>query len=142
MSGKPQPIDTEAVIAWIKQKSTEDGIGPSRVMYDKTRPAGLPGAATLQRHGYTWRRLLLAAGVEMRQLGRPPIGDGATFLRAYPGMIPPTVEAEIQHMHDHAEPARPASWPLFGIPTRCETFIGRCPDGTTVRCTRQYISLR
>ena len=68
-------------------------------------------------------------------------GNGSAFLRAYPGQIPPDVETEIQSMHDHAEPPTPSQWPIFGIPTRHETFIVPIDDATAIRCTRSYYSL-
>ncbi len=44
-------------------------------------------------------------------------------------------------MHDHAEPPTPSQWPIFGIPTRHETFIVPIDDATAIRCTRSYYSL-
>lgn len=142
MSSKLQPIDIEPVLEWIRANSIDD-IGPARSMYHSAAAAlGLPSYSSLQLRKWTWPLLLDAAGVQRRPVGRPMSGNGSAFLRAYPGMIPAGVETEIQAMHDNAEPPQPRSWPLFGIPTRCETFIGRRPDGATVRCTRQYFSLR
>ena len=142
MSGKQKPIDLEPVLQWIRDNSI-DGIGPARSMYHSAAAAaGLPSYSSLQLRKWTWPALCKAAGVERRQVGRPPQSEGPAFLRRFPGAIPATVEEEIRQMHDNAEPPQPRSWPLFGIPTRCETFIGRLPDGATVRCTRQYFSLR
>ena len=142
MSGKQQPIDIEPVLEWIRTNST-DGIGPARSMYHRAAgAAGLPSFSTLQLRQWSWPTLLEAAGVAQRQNGRPPKGEGATFLRRFPGLIPTDVETEIQTMHDHAEPPQPRSWPLFGIPTRTETFIVRIAADTAIRTTRQYYSLR
>lgn len=142
MSGKQQPIDIEPVLEWIRTNST-DGIGPARSMYHTAASrAGLPSYSSLQLRKWTWPALCEAAGVQRRQNGRPPKSQGAQFLRAYPGALPATVEEEIQHMHDHAEPPQPRSWPLFGIPTRTETFTVRIAADTAIRTTRQYYSLR
>ena len=142
MSGKQRPIDIEPVLQWNRDNST-DGIGPARSMYHTAASrAGLPSYSTLLLRKWTWPRLLSLAGVERRQNGRPPKSDGAQFLRSFPGAIPATVEEEIQYMHDHAEPPTPATWPLFGIPTKPETFVVAITDDTAIRCTRSYYSLR
>lgn len=142
MSGKQRPIDIEPVLQWIRDNSI-DGIGPARSMYHTAASrAGLPSYSTLQLRKWTWRKLLDAAGVEQRQLGRPPIHTGSQFLRAYPGAVPTTVEEEIDLMQANAEPPRPTDWPLFGIPTRRETFVVPISADTAIRCTRQYYSLR
>ena len=142
MSGKQQPIDLAPVLDWIRSNST-DGIGPARSAYHSAAAAaGLPSYSSLQLRKWTWPALLDAAGVQRRQVGRPPKSDGAAFLRCWPGAIPATVEEEIQHMHDHAEPPQPRSWPLFGIPTKTETFVVPITDDTAIRCTRSYYSLR
>ena len=141
MSGKQKPIDLEPVLQWIRDNSI-DGIGPARSMYHSAAAAaGLPSYSSLQLRKWTWPALCKLAGVERRQVGRPPQSEGPAFLRRFPGAIPATVEEEIQQMHDNAEPPQPRSWPLFGIPTRTETFTVRISDDTAIRCTRQYFSI-
>src|SRR5690606_13288743 len=56
--------------------------------------------------------------------------------------VPEETEAYIRNAFATAEPPRPSTWPLFGIPTRTENFRGRLPDGTVVQVTRQYYCLR
>ncbi|MCB9125592.1 MAG: hypothetical protein H6643_13930 [Caldilineaceae bacterium] len=142
MSGKQKPIDIEPVLQWIRDNSI-DGIGPARSMYHSAAAAaGLPSYSSLQLRKWTWPALCKLAGVERRQVGRPPIHTGAQFLRAYPGAVPTTVEEEIDLMKANAEPPRPSEWPLFGIPTRRETFVVPITADTAIRCTRQYYSLR
>ena len=142
MSGKQKPIDLEPVLQWIRDNSI-DGIGPARSMYHSAAAAaGLPSYSSLQLRKWTWPALCKLAGVERRQVGRPPIHTGAQFLRAYPGAVPTTVEEEIDLMQANAEPPRPTDWPLFGIPTRRETFVVPINADTAIRCTRQYYSLR
>ncbi len=142
MSGKQKPIDLEPVLQWIRDNST-DGIGPARSMYHSAAAKlGLPSYSSLQLRRWTWPALCAKAGVERRQVGRPPKSEGPAFLRRWPGAVPATVEEEIQHMHDHAEPPQPRSWPIFGIPTRTETYIVPIDDTTAIRCTRSYYSLR
>ncbi len=142
MSGKQKPIDLESVLQWIRDNSN-DGIGPPRSAYHSAAAAaGLPSYSTLQLRKWTWVKLLASAGVEQRQVGRPPKSEGPAFLRRWPGAVPATVEEEIQKMHDHAEPPQPRTWPLFGIPTKTETFVVPITDDTAIRCTRSYYSLR
>ncbi len=142
MSGKQKSIDLEPVLEWIRENST-DGIGPARSMYHSAAAKlGLPSYSSLQLRKWTWPALCAKAGVERRQVGRPPIHTGSQFLRRYPGAVPTSVEEEIDPMKEHAEPPRPASWPLFGIPTRTETFVVAVSDDTAIRCTRSYYSIR
>ena len=142
MSGKQKPINIEPVLQWIRDNSI-DGIGPARSMYHSAAAAaGLPSYSSLQLRKWTWPLLLDAAGVQRRQVGRPMSGNGSAFLRAYPGAVPTTVEEEIDLMKANAEPPRPSEWPLFGIPTRRETFVVPITADTAIRCTRQYYSLR
>ncbi len=114
---------------------------PAASLYDAEH-GDLPGFSSLQRRGWTWNRLIAAAGLLPPEKGRPPVRPGAQFLRANPGMAPASVDEEVEEMRLRAEPPVPKSWPLFGIPTKVETFIGRFPDGTPARCTRHYFSLR
>ena len=111
MSGKQKPIDIEPVLQWIRDNSI-DGIGPARSMYHSAAAAaGLPSYSSLQLRKWTWPALCKLAGVERRQVGRPPIHTGSQFLRAYPGAVPTTVEEEIELMRTHAEPPRPPTGP-------------------------------
>ncbi len=142
MSGKQKRIDLEPVLQWIRD-NTVDGIGPARSMYHSAAAKlGLPSYSSLQLRKWTWPALCAKAGVERRQVGRPPIYTGSQFLRRYPGAVPASVEEEIDLMKEHAEPPRPATWPLFGIPTRTETFVVAVSDDTAIRCTRSYYSIR
>ena len=133
-------IDMDAIFDWLRDHANGDH-APSRTLYDAEH-GDLPGFSSLQRRGWTWNRLIAAAGLLPPEKGRPPVRPGAQFLRANPGMAPASVDEEVEQMRLRAEPPVPDSWPLFGIPTKVETFIGRFRDGTPVRCTRHYFSLR
>ena len=126
MANNLKAIDLEPVLQWIRN-NTIDGISPARRMYHASAArAGLPAYSSLQRRNWTWPKLLAAAGV-------PPRVAGCT---------PATADEEIELMRTHAEPPRPTDWPLFGIPTKTETFVVPLTANTAVRCTRQYFSLR
>lgn len=146
MSGKQRPIDIEPILQWIRDNSV-DGIGPARSMYHGAATAvGLPSYSSLQLRKWTWPKLLEAAGVPPRAVGRPrniiEPECGNAMLHRVAGCTPATVDEEIELMRTHAEPPRPTDWPLFGIPTKTETFVVAITDNTAVRCTRQYFSLR
>lgn len=137
-----KPINIEPVFEWIRRNST-DGFGPARSLYHGAAAAnGLPSYSSLQLRKWTWPKLLEAAGVQPCPKGRPPIGSGAKYLRNHPGAVPLGLAAELERMEATAEPPQPRSWPLFGIPTRQETFTVRIDAETAIRCTRQYFSLR
>ena len=146
MAANLKVIDLEPVLQWIRN-NTIDGISPARRMYHASAVrAGLPAYSSLQRRNWTWPKLLKAAGVPQRPLGRPRnITErecGSDILHRVSGATPASVEEEMDLMRAHAEPPRPAEWPLFGIPTKTETFVVAITDDTAVRCTRQYFSLR
>lgn len=53
------------------------------------------------------------------------------------------IDTAVAYIARHsAEPPRPTTWPLFGIPTKTEVKFGQLPDGTPVWVTRQYYSLQ
>ena len=146
MAGKQRPIDIEPVLSWIRT-NTVDGISPARRMYHASAArSGLPAYSTLQRRNWTWPKLLKAAGVPPRPAGRPrnisERESGSAILHRVSGATPATVEEEMDLMRAHAEPPRPAEWPLFGIPTKTETFVVPLTANTAIRCTRSYYSIR
>ena len=124
MANNLKAIDLEPVLQWIRN-NTIDGISPARRMY----------------HASAAR-----AGVPPRAVGRPrniiEPECGNAMMHRVAGCTPATVDEEIELMRTHAEPPRPTDWPLFGIPTKTETFVVPITADTAVRCTRQYFSLR
>ena len=124
----------DQVIARIQELAV-DGYAPGIRTYDRQRGPGLPGYPTLVYHGYSWPELVELAGLEPAKRGGPP-GSRPNRINFE------AADAEVRHRLATAEPPRPATWPLFGIPTRTEVCIGQLPDGTPVRVTRQYYSLR
>lgn len=122
------------VIARMREMA-HNGTAPSVRTWNQERGPGLPASETLHYHGHSWLRLVELAGLEPAKKGGQPGSRGrmVSFEAA---------DAEVRHRLATAEPPRPNSWPLFGIPTRTEVKIGQLPDGTPVRVTRQYFSLR
>ena len=122
------------VIARLRELA-QNGHAPGVRAWNRQRGPDLPIYETLSAHGHDWHHLCELAGLEPAKRGGPPGSRGPT--------VPfEEVDAEVRHRLATAEPPRPASWPLFGIPTRQEVKIGQLPDGTPVRVTRQYYSLR
>ena len=112
-------------------------IAPSSRTYDEKRSPGLPNARLLWLHGHKYSHLVALAGLE------PALrGNAARQRHAGRQVDFATVDAEVRQRMASAEPPRPATWPLFGIPTRTEQYIGTRRDGARVRVTRQYFSLR
>ena len=124
----------DQVVARIQELAV-DGVAPGFRTYNAQRGPGLPAHATLADHGYSWMQLIELAGLEPAKRGGQP---GSRQYR----INFEAADAEVRHRLATAEPPRPATWPLFGIPTRTEVCIGQLPDGTPVRVTRQYYSLR
>lgn len=137
MIGQSLTYQIEDVIARLHELS-RDGIAPSLRDYNRLRGPGLPSTATLGLHGHTWPQLVERAGLQFAKRGAQPGNRNAAAHSARFEAI----DAEVRHRMATAEPPRPSSWPLFGIPTRTETRFGQLPDGTPVRVTRQYYSLR
>ena len=127
------------VIARIQELAV-DGYAPGFRTYNAQRGPGLPAHATLADHGYSWMQLIELAGLEPAKRGGPPGNTNATGAQRSARFA--TLDADVQQMFATAEPPRPATWPLFGIPTKTEIRFGQLPDGTPVRVTRQYYSLR
>ena len=113
----------------------QNGHAPGVRAWNRQRGPDLPIYETLSAHGHNWLDLCELAGLEPAKRGGPPGSPGriVSFEAA---------DAEVRHRLATAEPPQPNSWPLFGIPTRQEVKIGQLPDGTPVRVTRQYYSLR
>ena len=135
MIGVPLAYTLDAVIARLRELA-EHGHAPGMRRWNVERGPGLPSHDTLARHGHDWLKLCELAGLEPARPGGAPgirIASRAAF---------EAVDAEVRHRFATAEPPRPASWPLFGIPTKTEVKFGQLPDGTPVRVTRQYYSLR
>ena len=129
----------DQVIARIQELAV-DGYAPGIRTYDQQRGPGLPGYPTLVYHGYSWPQLVELAGLEPAKRGGQPGNTNATGAQRSARFA--TLDADVQQMFATAEPPRPATWPLFGIPTKTEIRFGQLPDGTPVRVTRQYYSLR
>lgn len=123
-------IDVTPVVQWIKDNAV-DGIAPNRTTYDQVH-GDLPAFTVLQRRGWNWAKLVEMAGLQPAYKGRPTqnrLDDNA-------------LGEMVERRRRQAEPPIPKSWPLFGIPTRTETFVVRIAADTAIRCTRQYFSLR
>ena len=129
----------DQVIARIRELAT-NGVAPGFRTYNAQRGPGLPAHATLADHGYSWTQLVELAGLEPAKRGGPPGNRNGTGAQRSARFA--TLDTEVRQMFATAEPPRPATWPLFGIPTRTEIRFGQLPDGTPVRVTRQYFSLR
>lgn len=124
----------DQVVARIQELAV-DGYAPGFRTYNAQRGPGLPTHATLADHGYSWMQLIELAGLEPAKRGGQP-GSRQNRINFE------AADAEVRHRLATAEPPRPATWPLFGIPTRQEVSTGRLPDGTLVRVYRYYYSLR
>ena len=124
----------DAVIARLRELA-QNGHAPGVRAWNRQRGPDLPIYETLSAHGHNWLDLCELAGLEPAKRGGPPGSPGriVSFEAA---------DAEVRHRLATAEPPRPAEWPLFGIPTKTETFVVAITDDTAVRCTRQYFSLR
>lgn len=131
-----KPWTVEQVIERLQELAI-DGEAPSRQRYDAQR-GDLPICRTLEKLGHSWADLVAAAGLRRTGPGNKP-GSGKGFRVVD---TPAETEAFIRNAFATAEPPRPSSWPLFGIPTKTETFRGRLPNGKAVQVTRQYYSLR
>ena len=119
------PAQLEEVFARLRQLAV-NGYAPNTREYNRRRGA-LPTAEALYQRGYLWSALTRQAGLRPH----PPSESGRDE----------RLDAEIRRMATAAEPARPATWPLFGIPTR--TTVRECyQDGTLIRTTTRYYSLR
>ena len=116
----------------------DDGAAPSKERWDQQRGPKMPSSYMIVNTGRTWAQVVEAAGLKRAAPGSK-LGSKKGF-KAQP--VPAETEAFIQHAFETAEPPRPTRWPIFGIPTRTQTFRGRLPDGTPVQVTRQYYSLR
>lgn len=124
------------VLVRIRELATDD-VAPTTREYNSQRGPGLPGYETLKLDGHTWPEL-----VELAGLDPAPRGSAAQIRRAHRVRAFDAVDAHVRQLMATAEPPRPNTWPLFGIPTRTEVRIGQLPDGTPVRVIRQYYSLR
>ena len=134
MTAQSLAYTLDQVIARIQELAT-NGVAPGFRTYNAQRGPGLPAHATLAEHGYNWMQLIELAGLEPAKRGGPP-GSRPNRINFE------AADAEVRHRLATAEPPRPATWPLFGIPTKTEIRFGQLPDGTPVRVTRQYYSLR
>jgi len=119
------PAQLEEVFARLRQLAV-NGYAPSKLEYNRQRGA-LPSAGALYQRGYPWSTLTRQAGLRPH----PPSESGRDE----------RLDAEIRRMAAAAEPARPATWPLFGIPSRT-VVRERYRDGTLIRTTTRYYSLR
>ena len=130
MTAQSLAYTLDQVIARIQELAV-DGYAPGFRTYNAQRGPGLPAHATLADHGYSWMQLVKLAGLEPAKRGGQPGNTNATLAKR---------SARFAALD--AEPPGPATWPMAAIPTRTEVCIGQLPDGTPVRVTRQYFSLR
>ena len=139
MTAQSLTYTLEQVIARIRELAT-NGVAPGFRTYNAQRGPGLPAHATLADHGYSWMQLIELAGLEPAKRGGPPGNTNATGAQRSARFA--ALDPEVRQLFATAQPPRPATWPLVGIPTLTEVCIGQLPDGTPVRVTRQYYSLR
>ena len=131
----------DAAVARIQELAV-DGIAPPRSIY-AVRHNQAPGVGWLHKNKIDYGDLCAMAGLR-RSNKSLAAADARRFRqrRLSNASVPPATEAEIERMSTAAAPPEPRTWPLFGIPTRTETVISRLDDGTAIRTTRQYYSLR
>lgn len=115
----------------------QDGAAPSKERWDQQRGPKMPSSYMICNTGRSWAQVVEAAGL-LRAAAGNKLGSRKGFREK---AVPADVEAYVQHAFETSEPPRPKTWPLFGKPTKTETFRGRLPDGTPVQVTRQYYSL-
>lgn len=127
------------VIARLRELAT-DGRAPSVRTWNSERGPDLPRYEWIGRAGLDWAQLIEAAGLEPPQRGGQPGNTNATMAQRVERFA--NLDAHVRQMFATAEPPRPESWPLCGIPTREEIKTGYLPDGTLVRVYRYYYSLR
>ena len=139
MIGVPLDYTLDAVIARLRELA-EHGHAPGMRRWNVERGPGLPSHDTLARHGHNWLELCRLAGLEPAMPGG--VQGDPRRLRSTSRAAFEAVDAEVRHRFATAEPPRPNTWPLMGIPTRQEIKTGRLPDGTLVRVYRYYYSLR
>ena len=132
----------EQVIRRLQELVDAEGYAPSKDRWDEQRGDTLPSALTIVKHGYLWADLVERAGLKRSPPGNRPGSKPPGRVHFQEKPVPEETEAFIRNAFATAEPPRPSTWPLSGIPTRTQTFRGRLPDGTEVQVTRQYYSLR
>lgn len=115
------------------QRMAVGGVAPRVRDYMLLREDG-PGVETLAKYGVRYSDLVRRAGLRPAQLGPG-------------GRVPAAVEEEVRHRMENADPPAPASWPLFGIPTRRRVLeqrvIGEDADGVLVAVRyEEFFSLR
>lgn len=115
------------------QRMAVGGVAPRVRDYSLLREDG-PSVETLSKYGLRYSDLVKRAGLRPAALGPG-------------GRVPAAVEEEVRHRMETAEPPRPASWPLFGIPTRRrvieERVIGEDESGRWVAVRyEEFFSLR
>ena len=115
------------------QRLAVGGVAPRVRDYSLLRDAG-PSVETLSKYGLRYSDVVKRAGLRPAALGPG-------------GKVPAAVEEEVQHRFATAEPAAPATWPLFGIPTRRrlleQRVIGEDADGVLVAVRyEEFFSLR
>ncbi len=113
---------------------------PAASLYDAEH-GDLPGFSSLQRRGWTWNRLIAAAGLLPPEKGRLPVRPGAQFLRANPGMAPASGRAKKSRKCACAPSFRAQKLAALRYPDKATAGRLR-PDGTPARCTCHYFSLR
>jgi hypothetical protein len=115
-----------------------DGVAPSTADFNANRGTA-PSADYMRRKGYPWPVLLEMAGVQGLRPGAKPRQRYNSQ-----GNVPEDVEAEIVqafHRGDH-RPLHWHDWPLQVIPTRVEQSLIPQQDGTVLKITRYYASIR
>jgi len=120
----------EEVCAKLRELAC-DGYAPSQHVYNRHR-GDLIATSSLLKRGHSWRSLAIEAGLRPARRGLVGTQHTARDER---------LDIEIQRMAAAAEPARPSTWPLFGIHTRT-VVRERQVNGALMRTTYEYYSLR
>lgn len=145
MPPKQFDLDTELpkAIARLRQLADADGLAPMQKEYNKQRGSGCASTTFFESRGVSYTELVRRAGLTNQRSGRRP-KDSPAKTGALPRGVPPEVEAEICAAFasgDHIPQSR-KEWPMFATPTRVETVLIPQGNGTALKITRYYASLR
>ena len=119
------------ILEWIRQ-NTKNGYAPTLPEYNKVLAnTGWPSINTLATYGYRWKKLVEMAGCQ-------PSGKHAgSWIKRLE-----RIDKIVNEMKQNAEPPRADYWPMHAIPTKTVEKIWRASDGSIVKTTIEYKSLR
>ncbi len=121
-----------SILEWIRQNKNSEGYAPTVAEYTKIfANAGWPSINTLAAYGYRWKKLVALAGCENRKRH-----SGSEIKQVE------RINAIVSEMQQKAEPPRVDYWPMQAIPTKTIEKIWESPDGSIIKTTIEYKSLR